>query len=60
MNYADMRSASPAPDGFARNRERDAAHVQAPESAGWKVLTIWECDTTKIKELTATLKRFLR
>src|SRR5436853_1617813 len=32
---------------LARNRERDAEHVQALESAGWKVLTIWECDTGK-------------
>ncbi len=28
---------------FARNRERDARKTSQLEAAGWKVVTVWEC-----------------
>lgn len=44
---------------LARNKERDAERADALKKAGWKVLTIWECEATN-KELKTRLKRFLR
>ena len=29
---------------FARNQERDARKIRQLEDAGWRVLTVWECD----------------
>ena len=32
---------------LAKNKQRDAASLQALEALGWKVLTVWECELTK-------------
>lgn len=32
---------------LTRNRERDRAAVRKLRRAGWRVLVIWECETTK-------------
>ena len=43
-----------------RNVERDAAHVAALEADGWKVLSIWECDTKDAVALEKRIQRFLK
>lgn len=45
---------------IARNRARDAAVTKTLKSAGWSVLTIWECETRDASALAARLKSFLR
>lgn len=44
---------------FARNRERDARLSKAAADAGWKTLTIWECETRDREALTKRLVMFL-
>jgi DNA mismatch endonuclease (patch repair protein) len=39
------------------NVERDTKHAAALEAAGWKVLTIWECETRNDDDLRASLQR---
>jgi DNA mismatch endonuclease, patch repair protein len=43
---------------LARNKSRDAERVIALEKAGWKVLTIWECETRY--DLSRRIRRFLK
>ena len=43
---------------LARNKARDAERLVALEKAGWKALTIWECETRS--DLSKRIKRFLR
>ena len=40
-----------------RNRIRDAESVKALEAAGWRVLTIWQCETKNSDGLRARLKK---
>jgi DNA mismatch endonuclease, patch repair protein len=42
-----------------RNLERDAENEAALEIAGWKVLTVWECNLRDLKSIRKTLLRFL-
>lgn len=44
---------------LARNVARDAEAVAVLESQGWRVLTVWECETRDIERLTVRLSRFL-
>lgn len=44
---------------LARNVERDAKNIALLETAGWKVLTIWECETKETERLKEKLKAFL-
>lgn len=44
---------------IARNRARDEAHRAAYADLGWRVLTIWECETRDIAALAAELEKFL-
>ncbi|MEO4041146.1 very short patch repair endonuclease [Hoeflea sp. CAU 1731] len=46
---------------IARNTARDARNAQALADAGWRVLTVWECETPKAKRaaLEVKLKAFL-
>ncbi|EZP73536.1 T/G mismatch-specific endonuclease [Sphingomonas paucimobilis] len=44
---------------LARNVERDAQHAAALEQAGWKVETIWECETKDQNQLAMRLREFL-
>jgi DNA mismatch endonuclease (patch repair protein) len=41
-----------------RNCARDRANQRALRRAGWRVLTIWECETRKPERLRARLERF--
>lgn len=41
------------------NKRRDAENVRQLEALGWKVLTVWQCETREIESLTARLKSFL-
>jgi DNA mismatch endonuclease (patch repair protein) len=45
---------------LARNKERDAQRVAELEATGWKVLTIWECETKDLGRIEKRLKSFLR
>jgi DNA mismatch endonuclease (patch repair protein) len=42
----------------ARNAARDSGHLAALRTAGWKVLTVWECEL-KADKLKRRLIRFL-
>jgi DNA mismatch endonuclease, patch repair protein len=46
-------------DKFARNRERDATHVEALKARGWDVRTVWECELKDRDKLTSRLLSFL-
>lgn len=41
------------------NRERDARNIALLESAGWRVLVVWECETKDREVLAVRLQRFL-
>lgn len=41
------------------NVTRDKRNLRKLRKEGWKVLTIWECETRNIDKLTNKLKRFL-
>jgi DNA mismatch endonuclease (patch repair protein) len=45
---------------IARNRARDARVLDALRDAGWKTLTIWECELRDEARVQRTLDRFLR
>jgi DNA mismatch endonuclease (patch repair protein) len=45
---------------LVRNVTRDLQHQEALHREGWKVLTIWECQTEHKNRLTRTLTRFLK
>jgi DNA mismatch endonuclease, patch repair protein len=42
-----------------RNRARDARTNRQLRRLGWKVLTIWECQTKDTESLTRRIARFL-
>lgn len=42
-----------------RNVARDAKHIAALESAGWQVMTIWECETKDVATVERRLGDFL-
>lgn len=44
---------------FARNKERDARAVAQLVKEGWRVLTIWECETTNPRQLRARISTLL-
>ena len=44
---------------FAANVERDARKVAELESAGWKTMTVWECETRNAGQLVPRLTDFL-
>jgi len=43
---------------ISRNRERDALHVQQLKSGGWRVLTVWQCETKTPNVLRRRIARF--
>ncbi len=45
---------------FDRNVARDRAVEDRLEREGWKVMTVWECQTRDTESLRATLNRFLQ
>lgn len=42
-----------------RNVERDVNAVRTLEAAGWKVLTVWECQTRDVAALREVLREFM-
>ena len=45
---------------FARTIERDSRNIEKLEKLGWRLLTIWECETFDSDALKKRLKEFLR
>jgi len=45
---------------FKRNKTRDALRKKQLENLGWKVVTIWECETQKRDELIRKLREVLQ
>lgn len=43
-------------DKFERNVERDRQKERALTEAGWRVLTIWECETRHLGKLKETMR----
>lgn len=41
---------------FDRNVQRDLDKEQALVDAGWRVLTVWECETRSVEMLTEKLQ----
>ncbi|HMQ57034.1 MAG TPA: very short patch repair endonuclease [Rhizobiaceae bacterium] len=44
---------------IARNKARDVKNRLHLEAAGWRVLTIWECELRDTQEVEARLRAFL-
>jgi DNA mismatch endonuclease (patch repair protein) len=44
---------------IARNRECDKASIAALAALGWKVLTVWECQTKDLEALRERVVKFL-
>jgi DNA mismatch endonuclease (patch repair protein) len=44
---------------IGRNKERDGRVHQQLEAEGWKVLTVWQCETKDVVGLGERLVRFL-
>lgn len=44
---------------IAGNRNRDARNRRKLRLAGWRVLEIWECETTNAKALQSRVQKFL-
>lgn len=43
-----------------RNALRDADHLRKLKSAGWRVMTVWECSLKDELEVARRINRFLR
>jgi DNA mismatch endonuclease (patch repair protein) len=46
-------------DKFQRTKRRDALHRRDLEAAGWKVLVVWECETSDPGRLSRRLREWL-
>ena len=44
---------------LARNRERDERALNELKSLGWRVLTVWECETNDVAILERRIRTFL-
>ena len=44
---------------IARNRSRDAVHLKALETVGWRAAVVWECELKKLTRVANRLARFL-
>src|SRR5271166_1258732 len=44
---------------ITRNRQRDAQNLAGLESLGWKVLTVWQCETKDTEALKQRIGEFL-
>lgn len=42
-----------------RNRRRDRLNIARLRRMGWKVLVVWECETSDAERLSSTLRGFL-
>jgi DNA mismatch endonuclease (patch repair protein) len=45
---------------LARNRDRDREKAAALEDAGWRVLTVWQCELRDISALERKLEIFFK
>jgi DNA mismatch endonuclease (patch repair protein) len=45
---------------FDANLERDQRNVRSLEADGWKVATVWECETSSAAGLDAVLNEIMR
>lgn len=45
---------------IARNRDRDADAQRKLKGLGWRVLTVWQCETKDLSKLGRKLDRFLK
>ena len=45
---------------IARNRARDGTTIIALAEAGWKTVTIWECETREAHALAKLIKKRMR
>ena len=43
-----------------RNRQRDRQNRLALRRLGWRILTVWECQTEDVERLALRIKSFLR
>ncbi len=43
-----------------RNRQRDSSNIAELQAAGWRVLTVWECELNEIEILMRRLNEFLQ
>jgi DNA mismatch endonuclease (patch repair protein) len=41
-----------------RNRQRDAGQARELRRLGWRVLTVWECETKDLAALSRRLRRW--
>lgn len=46
-------------DKFRQNVERDLKNINALEACGWKILTVWECETKTEEQIVYVLKPLL-
>jgi DNA mismatch endonuclease (patch repair protein) len=46
-------------DKLGKNQQRDRRNVEKLVDAGWRILTIWECETHDTEALKARLTTFL-
>jgi DNA mismatch endonuclease, patch repair protein len=44
---------------FAKTLERDSRNIDKLERLGWRLLTVWECETSEPEALRKLVKRFL-
>ena len=44
---------------LARNKARDQEQIEKLEKSGWSTLTIWECQTRNLDDLTIKIEEFL-
>ncbi|MDD1977101.1 MULTISPECIES: very short patch repair endonuclease [Pseudomonas] len=44
---------------LVRNRERDAQNAEALMQMGWRVMTIWGCETSDLSDLERRIRIFL-
>lgn len=44
---------------IARNRQRDKESVRLLRKVGWRVLTVWQCQTKDVESLSRRLARFV-
>lgn len=45
---------------FARNVERDAEKGRALRKLGWRIITVWECETKSPEKLSKKLRRLFK
>jgi DNA mismatch endonuclease (patch repair protein) len=43
-----------------RNKKRDQKHLRSLQTAGWRVLAIWECEISNVRKLKQLRRKILR